>query len=104
MKDRAVKLETIIINKEAWKVLKQLNREKVNCRLLTEEELEKCWNRLRFRNNGASDKDYPRAEDEFRMTRDSFSFSLETAKILLETFGFEYRTDGFVLEAIEVYI
>lgn len=96
---KEVRLETIIISKEAWKFLRQEDRKKANCRLLTDEELEKCWKRI-WRNSGASNETYPIGEDEVRIERDTFNQRWDRVKEILKENGFEYRTDGFVVEAI----
>ena len=96
---KEVRLETIIISKEAWKFLRQEDRKKANCRLLTDEELEKSWKRI-WRNFGASNETHPIGEDEVRIERDTFNQRWDRVKEILKENGFEYRTDGFIQEAI----
>ena len=97
---KEVKLETIIINKEAWKFLRNKNRTTQGFIALTDEQLEKAWNKMRFRNQGASNQTYPINENEVRLTRDSFSLRWDNIKDMLNDEGFGYREDGFVQEAI----
>ena len=96
---KEVRLETIIISKEAWKFLRQEDRKKANCRLLTDEGLEKIWKRI-WRNFGASNETHPIGENEVRIERDTFNQRWDRVKEILKENGFEYRTDGFVVEAI----
>ena len=96
---KEVRLETIIISNEAWKFLRQEDRKKANCRLLTDEELEKIWKRI-WRNFGASNETHPIGEDEVRIGRDTFNQRWDRVKEILKENGFEYRTDGFVVETI----
>ena len=78
------KLETIVITKEAYLFLKQENRKKAGCDPLNQEQLERVWARVsRFRNNGASYEKHPIAENEIRIMRGSFNFTLEQMKELL---------------------
>lgn len=97
---KEVKLETIIINKEAWKFLRNKNRTTQGFIALTDEQLEKAWNKMRFRNQSASNQTYPINENEVRLTRDSFSLRWDNIKDMLNDEGFGYREDGFVQEAI----
>lgn len=107
MKDRVVKLETMIITKDAWVFLKQQQRKKLNCTPISNERIEEQFNRIKKRrldNQGASNEDYPLSENEIRITNSSFCFNLKDVKTLLEMFGYEYRADGFVQEALNLYI
>ena len=97
---REVKLETIIINKEAWKFLRNKNRTMQGFTALNDEQLEKAWSKLRWRNNGASNETYPIKENEVRIERNTFSIRWDNIKYMLKDNGFDYRTDGFVLNAI----
>ena len=97
---KEVKLETIIINKEAWKFLRNKNRTTQGFTALTDEQLEKAWSKMRFRNQGASNQTYPINENEIRLMRDSFSLRWDNIKDMLNDEGFGYREDGFVQEAI----
>lgn len=97
---REVKLETIIINKEAWKFLRNKNRTMQGFTALTDEILKKEWSKLRWRNDGASYETYPIKENEVRIEKDTFSIRWDNIKDMLKDNGFDYRTDGFVLNAI----
>lgn len=97
---REVKLETIIISKEAWKFLRNKNRTMQGFTALTDEQLGKAWSEIRFRNDGASYETYPIKENEVRIEKDTFSIRWDNIKDMLKDNGFDYRTDGFVLNAI----
>lgn len=98
---REAKLETLVITKEGWKHLYQFNRKRKGCKPLTEEQLEGSWKRgLRFHNGGASSKTHPIAEDEVRITVDTFGIRCDNAKEILKEAGFTFRTDGFIEECI----
>lgn len=97
------KAETIVITKEAWLFLRQENRKKAGCAPLNQEQLEKAWTRVaRFRNNGASYEEYPIADNEIRIMRGSFNFTLEQMKEKLKANGFTVRQDGFIAEGIDL--
>lgn len=98
---REFKNETIIITKEAWCFLKNENRKKAGCAPLNEEQLEKCWGRM-YRNNGANYEQYPIADNEIRIERDSFNFRLEQVIEMLTENGYTFRQDGFIAEGIYV--
>lgn len=95
---REFKHETIIITKEAFFFLTQENRKKAMCSPLSEEQLEKRWTRIRFRNRGASMEKHPIAENEIRISQDSFSFRFDRIKEMLTANGFIFRQDGFIEE------
>lgn len=97
---REVKLETIIISKEAWKFLRNKNRTMQGFTALNDEQLEKSWNRIRLKNLGANTKTYPIEENEIRIDRDCVSIRFELVKSILNNEGFSYREDGFIQEAI----
>lgn len=99
---KEVRLETLIITKDAWIFLRQKQRQKYNCKQLTDEQIAKDFDRLRFRNHGANSKTHPIADNEVRITRDSFCFSLEDIKTLLDIMNFEVRNDGFVVNCLYV--
>lgn len=92
---------TIIISFEAWKFLRNEDRQKANVPLLSDELLQKSWNRMKYRNQGAG-KDYPISDNEIRIYKDSTLFDMETVKRKLIENGFTYREDGFILDCIEL--
>lgn len=97
---REVKLETIIISKEAWKYLRNKNRITKGFAALIDEQLEKAWSKIRWRNGGASNETYPIKENEVRIERDTFSIRWDSIKDTLKDNCFDYRIDGFIQEAI----
>lgn len=97
---RDVKLETIIINKEAWKFLRNKNRTMQGFTALNDEQLEKSWSKIRMKNLGANPKTHPIEDNEIRISRDCVSIRFETIKSMLNDKGFGYREDGFIQEAI----
>ena len=64
----------------------------------TDEQLEKEFSKLRYRNCGASNEKYPIADNEFRYSPDGWGYRIETIKKLLDSKGLPYRDDGFVAE------
>ena len=94
---REFKNETIIITKEGFFFLTQKNREKARCTPLTAEQLEARWKRIRYRNGGAG-SEHPIAENEIRISKDSFNFRFEQIKEMLKADGFDFRQDGFIQE------
>ena len=97
---REVKLETIIISKEAWKFIQNKNRTMQGFTALNDEQLEKSWNRIKMKNLCANSKTYPIKENEIRIDRDCVSIRFEMIKSILNNEGFSYREDGFIQEAI----
>lgn len=97
------KHETMVITKEAWKFLRNADRVKGGYSTLTDEQLEKVWGKIAFRNGGAWSKTHPIAENEIRVENDSWNtMRIEDAKAILTENGFEYRQDGFVQEGINL--
>ena len=95
--------ETMVITKEAWKFLRNADRVKGGYAKLKDEQLEKVWNGIVFRNCGAWSKTHPIAENEIRVERDSWStLRFAEAKHLLAENGFEYRQDGFVAKGMTI--
>ena len=95
------KHETMVITKEAWKFLRNADRAKGGYSALTDEQLEKVWGKIAFRNGGAWSKTHPIAENEIRVENDTWNtFRIEEAKQKLTENGFDYRQDGFVAEGI----
>ena len=92
------KHETIIIEKEGWQFLRQQNRINAGCTLLSQEQLENAWNKMKYRNNGANPNTHPISENEVRISPDSFGMRWNNVKLLLKDNGFDYREDGFVIE------
>ena len=95
--------ETIIINKEAWKFMWNFERQKGGFKPLTEEQLDKLWQRIQdFRNKGANPKTHPIKSNEIRIDKDSFDFKWDNVKQIIIDNGFEYRKDGFVAEGTHI--
>ena len=92
--------ETIIVNQTAWKFLKNWDRTRRDYTALSDEALDKSWNRDEFKNGGASRKTHPIADNEIRIDGGSFAARLEVVKAILIENGFEFRQDGFVEEGI----
>lgn len=97
---REMKLETLIITKEGWKHLYQFNRKRKGCQPIPEDKLENSWKRWSCRNGGASSKTHPIADNEIRITVDTFGIRCDKAKEILKEAGLTYRTDGFIEECI----
>ena len=95
-----VKLETLVIKKDAYFFLKNWNRQTQGFSPLDNEQLEKFWTRLRYRNQGASNKEHPIAENEIRITKDTFGVRIEYVKAVLNKNGHTYRQDNFIQECI----
>jgi len=96
--------KTLVITKEGWKVLRVFSG-KNTCKAYgipykehTDEQLEKEWSKLRYRNCGASNEKCPIADNEFRYSTDGWGYRIETIKKLLDSKGLPYRDDGFVAE------
>ena len=97
------KHETMVITKEAWKFLRNADRVKGGYSELKDEQLEKVWSKIYFKNGGAYSKTHPIAENEIRVENDSWNtFRIEEAKQKLTENGFAYRQDGFVAEGINL--
>lgn len=97
------KHETMVITKEAWKFLRNADRVKGGYSELKDEQLEKVWGKIAFKNGGAWSKTHPIAEDEIRVENGSWStFRIEEAKTILAENGFGYRQDGFIAEGINL--
>ena len=92
------KHETIIITKEAFFYLKAENRKKAQCSPLSEEQLEKAWERIRYKNRGASMEKHPITDNELRISPDCFNFRFDQIKEMLTANGFTFRQDGFIEE------
>ncbi len=98
---KTFKHETIIINKETWKFMRNLERRRGGFKLLNEEQLEKLWLKLKdFRNQGANPKTHPIDKNEIRVDKDSFNMKWDYVKQIIIDNGFEYRQDGFVVEGM----
>ena len=95
---REFKNETIIITKEAFFFLKNEDRRKAGCSIFNDEQLEKWWARMRYRNGGASNEKHPISDNEVRISKDSFNFRFEQVKEMLKANGFTFRQDGFIEE------
>ena len=99
---RNFKSETIIIKKDTWKVVRNYDRTRQGFSELSDDALEKSWSKLQWRNGGANPMIYPIANDEIRISKDSFTMSMDTIKSLLTSNGFDYRVDGFIVEGIDI--
>ena len=95
MKTREYKNETLIITGEAWKFLTRHSAASRGFKNLTDERLDRLWDKHDFRNGGASRKTNPISDNEVRISRDSFAIKWDGIKQLLEDNGFSYRDDGF---------
>lgn len=89
------KLATLIITHEAWKHLRNIERQRDGRCPLTSERLDNILNQIRFKNGGANSKTHPIAPNEIRVSRDSFSIDIPALKSILDANGFAYREDGF---------
>ena len=94
--------DTIIVNKETWKFLKNYNRTSQGFSEMSDESLERFWNRLQWRNGGANSKTHPIAEDEIRIDRDTFSIRWDTIREFITDNGFAYREDGYIVVGINI--
>lgn len=92
------KHETIIIEKKGWQFLRQQNRINAGCTPLSQEQLEKAWDRIKYRNSGANPDTHPIAENEIRISPDSFGMRWDNVKFLLKENGFKQRQDGYEIE------
>lgn len=91
--------ESIIIQKEAWKFLWNLERQMGGFKPLTDDQLDRLWLRIEdFRNRGANPATHPLREGEIRIDRDSFGMKFDDVKSALVAEGFTYRDDGFTAE------
>ena len=95
---REFKHETIIIEKEGWEFLKNLSRTSKGFKALSQEQLDKSWDRDDFKNGGG--KKYPIADNEIRIDPDSFAIRWDKVKQLLKDNGFNQRQDGYEVEGI----
>ncbi len=96
--------KTLIITKEGWKAVRIFCGQKT-CKAYgrqykqpTDEQFDREWDRMQFRNGGASNKEHPIADDEFRYRPSGFGYKIETIKKLLDSKGLTYREDGFIAE------
>ena len=95
--------ETIIINKSAWKFLKNYDRQRGGFKKLSDEQLNNFWNKIDiFKNRGANPATHPIKANEVRIDRDTFNMKLDMVKQVLEENGFKYRQDGFVSHGMNV--
>lgn len=95
---------TLIITKEGWKLIRILSSKR-NCERYgisykqpTDEQFEKEWSKISFKNGGASNKEYPISDNEFRYRPSGFGYSIDTVKKLLDEKGLTYREDSFIAE------
>lgn len=99
---RQYTLETIIIKKDAWAYLRNLDRTTRGYSELSEEQLERSWNRIPYRNNGANPDTHPIADDEIRIDKGHFGFPLERVKEIIREQQFEWRRDGYTINGINL--
>lgn len=95
-----MKLETIIITKDAWKFLRNKSRTMKGYSILSEEALNKCLSQVKLLNDGANPETHPINDNEIRIDKECFSIELDKIKNLLNENGFGYRQDGFELNCI----
>lgn len=93
---------TIIINKETWKFLRNYDRTSQGFSELSEESLERIWGKILFRNGGANSKIHPIADEEIRINRDTFTVPWSAIGEFIADNGFTYREDGFVEVGINI--
>ena len=93
--------ETIILTKEAWVLIKNWERASHGYKKLPDSFVEHVWAQA-FRNGGANSATHPISDNEIRVSRDSFSISLEEVKAELEKAGYGYRQDGFIEEGFDI--
>ena len=99
---RKFKHETIIVERSGWEFLRNKERVDRGYTPLTQEHLDKVWNRCCFKNGGANPQTHPIADNEIRIDRDSFSIKWEAIKSLLESNGFKHRQDGYEVEGMHL--
>lgn len=101
--------ETIIITKEAWKFLRNLNRKIGGFRPVTDEMHEREWQYVTHNNNrnrGANPVSHPIADNEIRIHPGYFgSIAWDDVKEMLADDGFAdggfgYRQDGYVIKGM----
>lgn len=95
------KHETIILTKEAYRFAKDFERAEHGRKPLSETFFQHIWTQG-FRNGGANPATHPIGENEIRVDRDSFGFSLARVKSALAANGFEWREDGFIQEGFYI--
>lgn len=100
---REYKHETIIIDRKGWEFLRNISRTLRGFNPLSQEQLDKIWNSNQYRNNGANLTTHPIAENEIRISPDSFSMQWDKVKKLLNDNGFKQRQDGYVIEGVALY-
>ncbi len=95
--------ETIIITKEAWKFLRNLDRKIGNFRPVTDEMHERTWSNLISRNYCANPASHPISDNEVRIHPNSFErIAWDEMKNTLIEGGFGYRDDGFVAKGMYI--
>jgi hypothetical protein len=92
--------ETVIISKEAWKYLRNVDRQRDGRAPLNDERLNAIWDRISFHNGGANPATHPIRKNEHRVDKDTFSMSISAVKSILDEKGFTYRQDGYIVEGI----
>lgn len=88
--------ETIIITKDAWAFMWNYERQAHGFKPCSDEQLNKIWGKMCYRNRGANPATHPIDDNEIRVDRDTFNMRFEKVKSTLAANGFEYRQDGFV--------
>lgn len=99
-----MKAKTLVMTKAGWKVVHEFisseNRKAFGLpqRKSSDEELERLWAKMKFRNLGAPQKEYPISDDEWRYAVSDYGYSIKRIKAILDENSLSYRQDGFCLE------
>lgn len=97
-----MKHETIIIKKEAWKFLRNLDRTTRGYSELSDEALERSWSKFIMRNGGANSITHPIGDDEIRIDKGSFGISWNRVISVCYENDFEWRKDGYMMTEINL--
>lgn len=87
--------ETIVVKKDAWMFLWNYERILKGYKEVTEEQLNRIWNKIPFLNGDASKDKFPILENEIRIDKNNFGFEMEKIKDVLTQNGFDFREDGY---------
>ena len=99
---KAFEHETIIVTKDGWKFLRNLNRTTQGYSELTDEQLDRIWDNTTIKNNGANPKTHPISENEIRIDDYMFSIKWDKIKEIIYKNNLEWRKDGFMLTGIDI--
>lgn len=99
---KTFKHETIIVKKDGWKFLRNLDRVSRGFTALSNDSLDKIWDRTTVKNGGANPKEYPINDDEIRIDPDMFGIPWDDVKKSCYLNDLEWRRDGFLLEGINI--